>query len=92
MPHYRVLVNGRNFRISIDGKSKRVGFYTTRFVEASSFQQAENIVIEGLSADPHLINVTQNKPGDSPALFVDDIDEVDSLEPAIGFAFYDEEE
>ena len=41
MPHYRVKLAGENFRLTLDGKPMKLGFLTTRLVEAQDEARAE---------------------------------------------------
>jgi len=36
---YIVSINGRNFLMKMDGKIRKAGFYTTRFVEAQNVEE-----------------------------------------------------
>jgi hypothetical protein len=42
MKKFRVLLEGRNLLINSQEGLKKMGFYTTRFIEAGSPKQAEN--------------------------------------------------
>jgi hypothetical protein len=85
---YRVLLNGRNFTLKVDGHPERMGFYTTRFVEASGTEEAENRAVELIRDDPTLRDVVLNPRDDPPMVFVDEIEEVSALRPAAGYTFY----
>ena len=50
MPLYRVLIHGRNFRLNIEGKWEKFGFYTPRFAEASDSILAEQAALEDFRA------------------------------------------
>lgn len=84
---YRVFVNGQNLFANFDGQVKRVGFYTTRFLEARSPREAGDIAVDLIRQDSHLCGITLNQQDDPLMLFVDEIEEVNSLEAATGFAF-----
>ena len=96
MKKYRILVRGRNFLLKLDGKAEKFGFYTTRFVEAQNENQAEDVAISTLRADPTLCDGVLNQQSDSPMLFVEEIIELDSFDglntPGRGFSFYSETE
>ncbi|HEX8198224.1 MAG TPA: hypothetical protein VF571_18665 [Pyrinomonadaceae bacterium] len=68
---YRVFLNGQNFLINFDGEIKKVGFYTTRFVEADSMEKAEESAVEVLRNDDFLASAVLNEQNDSPAVFVE---------------------
>ena len=92
MKKYRVFVCGQNFLLNLDGKAKKVGFYTTRFVEANDDHQAEENAISTLRNDPTLREGVLNEKSDAPTLYVEEISELESFEgltlPGTGFSFY----
>lgn len=91
MPHYRVLVRGRNFWLRHDTGPECVGFYTTRFVQAASEIEAESAAVELIKQDPKLGRSVLNERADPPIMFVEDVDEVEVEDvPHVtpGFAFY----
>lgn len=89
---YRVLIHGRNFLLSLDGKVRKTGFYTTRFVEAQDAERAEVAAIELIKSDPKLLDIVLNKREDGPVMNVEEIEEIKTLRPQAGYAFYSEEE
>jgi len=92
MPHYRVLLNGRNFWLQMEGSQRRMGFYTTRFVEEANPDEAEQAAVRVLRNEGKLKPL--NEIGDPPLVVVDEIEEVDVAEiPAVvhGFAFFPDE-
>jgi hypothetical protein len=96
MKNYRVFVRGENFLINVDGCVKKLGFYTTRFVEANDEREAEENAISILRKDPKLRGCILNKESDTPMLFVEEIEKVDSFDgltlPGAGFSFYPDDE
>lgn len=94
MKKYKVLVRGQNFLLDLNGQVEKVGFYTTRFVEAENEGQAEDNAISMLRADSKLCDVVLNPQSDTPMLFVEEITQLDSFEgvgvPGAGFTFYRE--
>src|SRR3546814_12937219 len=54
MPLFRCIICGENFPGTLLGQEELVGFYTTRFVEADSPEQAEIMAIELLRNDTSL--------------------------------------
>src|SRR5713226_7722507 len=91
MPHYRVIVNGRNFWLRYDTGPKCLGFFATRFVQAASEIEAENAAVELIKQDPKLVGIVLNGSADSPMIYVEDIEEVEAKEVpevAPGFSFY----
>lgn len=55
MKKFKVFVRGENFLINLDGVEQKMGFYTTRFVEAENEVAAEYAVMDILRSDPKLI-------------------------------------
>ena len=96
MKKYKVFVHGQNFLLNLDGKAEKVGFYTTRFVEANDDHEAEESAIATLRNDPTLRDGVLNEEFDSPMLYVEEIAELDSFDgltlPGTGFSFYSGDE
>jgi hypothetical protein len=96
MKKYKVFVRGQNFLLNLDGKAEKVGFYTTRFVEAKDDQEAEENAISTVRNEPTLREGVLNEKSDAPMLFVEEIAELDSFDgltlPGTGFSFYTSEE
>src|SRR5256885_8660896 len=93
MAHFRVQLKGVNFWLEIDKRPKRVGFYTTRFVEADDEDQAEALAVQQLGDDPKLHGVL-NERGDPPEIIIEEIDEIrpDQVAPMLqGYSFFDDE-
>lgn len=89
MPHYRVLLNGRNFWLRVEDKQERMGFYTTRFVEAGSPEAAELAAVDLLRVEGELKPLNDRR--DPPRILVDEIEEVDPANvPQVvqGFTFF----
>jgi hypothetical protein len=89
-----VLVRGENFLISLDDVDQKVGFFTTRYVEADDDESAELAAIDLLRNDPKLVKGVLNNRSDPPRMHVEEIEELESFEglrmPGTGFAFYPE--
>lgn len=94
MPYFRVLLNGENFWLPMDGKPSRLGFFTTRFVEAGNESDAELMALAMLREDSSLKGVL-NEVTDPPMIYCDEIEEIEPFQPASvvqqGFTFYPEE-
>lgn len=95
MKKYKVFVRGENFLFNLDGVNQKMGFYTTRFVEAEDEEAAEYAVMDMLRNDPKLIKGVLNERSDSPMMYAEEIVELKSFKgfpvPGTGFAFYSEE-
>ena len=92
MKKYKTFIRGDNFLINIDGKEQKLGFYTRVFVEARDEEDAEQRSIRLLRDDPKLKRITLNNKSDSPMIYVEEIEELESFDglklPRIGFSFF----
>ena len=92
---YKVLVRGENFLLNVDGKNQKLGFYTTRFVEAQKEEGAEEMAIAVVRDDPKLRSGVLNELSDPPVMFAEEIVELKSFDglkiPRTGFVFYPQE-
>src|SRR5262249_24035175 len=95
MKKYKVFLNGRNFLMEADGQPKKMGFYTTRFVEAETPENAENIAVELVRNDAELRKAVKNEKPDPPTIYAEEIALLQSFEgilvPGTGYTFYEEE-
>jgi hypothetical protein len=92
MSHYRVRLSGKNFLLKFEDRLQRVGFFTTRFVEAQDSSAAENAGVGLLRSEGRL--KPMNDQSDPPRVFVDEVEEVTSDDvPSVveGFTFFPEE-
>ena len=90
MKTFRVFLRGENFLLTFDGRQTRLGFYTTRFVQANNPEGAELIAVDLLRNDKTLRGVA-NLRSDPPMVFADKSDEVaadDVADIASGFTFF----
>jgi len=76
MPTYRALIEGRNFLLNVDGKTRRHGFYQTVFVSGSDPRDAESNAIRVVKDDAELKQMAQNAQHDPPMLYLDSLDEI----------------
>lgn len=76
MKRFKVLVCGENFLVWSEGAVKRMGFYTTRFVEAADEEEAESVALETLRQEPVMGDATLNDAFDPPLLFAERVDEI----------------
>jgi hypothetical protein len=89
--HWRVYLRGENFLLSLDGKPARMGFYTTRFVQANTRDGAEILAVDLIRQDRWLRDSTSNQRTDPPRIFADEIDAVDASavpDVAAGYTFF----
>ncbi|WKL58623.1 hypothetical protein Q1W73_06460 [Asticcacaulis sp. ZE23SCel15] len=88
---YRVMLKGENFRTKTDGKTEILGFYTTRYVEAGSEDEAEHKAVDLIRKDESLKKIVLNAKDDPPLIYLEEIDVVlsdHSNEPVMGYVFY----
>jgi hypothetical protein len=52
MPRYRIIIHGRNFRLNVEGKWEKYGFYTPRFADALDPLLAEHTALEDFRQSP----------------------------------------
>ncbi len=83
MPWFRCLIEGENFPGSMIGKTAPVGFYTTRWVSASSPEEAEIVALEALRLEPNL-QIDDAEKTTNAKIYFTEIDEVDGPDPDIG--------
>jgi len=90
MKHFRVFLRGANFLLTFDGQQTRMGFYTTRFVQANNPEGAELLAVDLLRSDKTLRRAANLKT-DPPMIFADEIAEVaadDVPDVSSGFTFF----
>lgn len=84
MKLYRCLVRGENFPGQLIGKKGLVGFYTTRWVEAVSLEEAEMSALEAMRIDPAFEIVSPKLRKQSKAMvYFDKIVEVPPETPRV---------
>jgi hypothetical protein len=76
MPKYRVLVEGKNFVLEVDGKRRRYGFYQTVFVESADPRQAELDAVAVVRGSEELSKLVCNRSDDPPRLHLEKIEEI----------------
>lgn len=95
MKKYRILLEGKNFLINSDEGPNRMGFYTTRYVEAENREDAEKRSVELIKNDPKLKDVMLNIRSDPPMIYLEKIEEISSFDGVdktnTGYTFYPEE-
>lgn len=96
MRKYRVTINGRNYLLNWEGAPKRMGFYKINFLEANDPQEAENLAVSTIVADPRWRGSLLNSGDDRPVMYLlsltelESFDGIESLET--GYIFYPDEE
>jgi hypothetical protein len=90
MPWFRCLLRGENFPLLVMEVRKPTGFYTTRYAEAASPEEAEELVLNALH-DEEVLKVPPGTPGTENArVYFEEIDEVDGPGVNEGFTFFPE--
>ena len=96
MKKYRVLVRGENFLFGVNEEAQKFGFYTTVYVEALDDESAELNAMEILRTDQKLVGITLNSKSDSPMMYMEEIEELETFEglnlPRTGFSFFSAED
>ena len=92
MPWYRCFIKGENFPGAIIGESTPIGFFTTRFVEASSVEEAEAKALTNLKNEQTFSSLPPgfDRPVNAKVLF-ENIEEVERSvvdETNLGFSFF----
>ncbi|HEY8158189.1 MAG TPA: hypothetical protein VIF10_05730 [Methylobacter sp.] len=95
MNKYRVLLNGSNFLLDLGDGLAPHGFFTARFVEAGTSDEAELKAVASLRKHEEIKAKLRNLPDTPPVLFAEEIEEIensDSIEnPEQGIIWYKEE-
>ena len=95
MKKYKVFLTGRNFWMEANGQPKQMGFYTTRFVNADTPENAENLAVQLIREDSKLREAVINERSDPPTIYAEDIELLQTFEgikvPGTGYTFYEEE-
>ena len=84
MPWFRCLIHGENFSIESDGRANVKGFYTTRFLEAENYSQAEVIGLAVLRADSYFADEAMKNRSPEARIEFEEIEELKGKPPKIG--------
>ena len=95
MPLYKVIIHGGNFRLKVEGKWEKFGFYTPRFAEALDAAVAEQVAVEDFRRSQRyqdLLASSLNSERDPPFIRGEDITPAsqDSGKVPAGLALYRE--
>lgn len=95
MATYEVELNGQNYWLEVDGVPRRMGFYTLRYVEAVSTEDAVRAAIRSLRNHESLANLL-NERSDPPKLYAEDVIELsespDLDQVELGLSFYPDDD
>jgi hypothetical protein len=94
MAAFRVMINGQNFLVEMDGRVAMYGFFTTRRVEAADPAAAEHAAVQMIRETQRVRDLVCNDPADPPVMDVTSIIELESGEEIesreTGFVWYEE--
>ena len=95
MALYRVTIHGRNFRLKLEGKWEKFGFYTPRIAEAPDAVLAEQVALKDFRQSQkyqELLEGSLNSAPDPPVICGEEITQVSGPDGklAAGLAFYRE--
>lgn len=92
MKKYMVTLDGQNFEVEFDGKVQKLGFFTTRWIEAVDPKKAELKAVELVKTDESLVKAVRNKKDNPPMIYLSELSEIDSFDnvnvPGCGYSFY----
>lgn len=91
---YSVMIEGKNLCLERGGL-KKMGFFTTRWVEAVSAKEAERIAIGHVKNELMELGVLRNAAEDPPTFVIEKTREVvsfgDNIVPGRGFTLFEED-
>jgi len=95
MKKYRVMINGQNYLMNMEGLPKRMGFFKTYFLEAETPEDAENLAVQRIIDDPKWESSILNESYDPPVMYLHSLSELDTFDGVrrleTGYVFYPEE-
>ena len=94
MKKYRIMLQGSGLLLDMGNGPARHGFFTTRYVEAESPEQAEVAAADLVRKDGELRSAILNEKTDPPKIYSVEVVELESFEaidvPGTGYGFYPE--
>ena len=95
MQKFRVLVEGKNLLMQVNGVQKRFGFFTTVYVDAFTPDDAKTRAIDLLREDARLQEASLNAENDPISYSAQEVNQMESFKgvrlPRNGLALYSEE-
>ena len=88
---FKCFIEGENFPGELIGEKSLVGFYVTRFIEAASTEEAEELAMANLRNDESLALPEGIYPSKEARVYFESIEEVlpsELLDNNTGFTFY----
>lgn len=94
MRKYKILINGKNFFIILNGSLTKCGFYTTRYTEADNPEEAEHKVMNMLRSEEKIKDIVKNDKNDPPIMYADEISGIEAFDNTnsvkMGLSWYKE--
>ena len=92
---FKVMLRGENFMVALEGPVAKLGFFTTRFVEADTPDAAEHAAVELVRQDTRLRGIVRNAPTDPPMIYLDSLSEIPSFDgcptPGAGYTWFSDD-
>ena len=91
MTWYKCFIAGENFPGAIIGESNPIGFYTTRFVEANSPEEAETKALANLKSEQTFsLPPGVARPSNTKVYFenIEEVERSEVDETNLGFSFF----
>jgi len=90
MPLFRCFIRGENFPGELLSRSGAIGFYATRFVDAASAVEAEQIAVAALRQEAALTVTVEPKVKNAKVYFetIDEVPADTERVPNSGFSFF----
>lgn len=97
MAFYQVMLNGKDFCFNFDGEETKGGFYTTRWVMASTPEEAENKAVQLIKNDNSLQEMLIRTSDPVPMIYLEKIQTVNwytyfRRQPGKGYTLYNEQD
>ena len=92
MPKFRVVVHGYDPASAVTPDGPAVGFWTTRYLEAQSVDDAKRLAVDMVRSESRLAEVVKREWLGQPVVSAHEIEEVSSLKKVAGYTFYDQTE
>jgi len=88
---YQVLLRGENFELDWEGELKNLGFFTTRWVKATSAEEAEFKAIQLIKDDKWLQSVIAKESVYSPMIYMEQVSKASwwKRQGGKGFTFWE---
>ena len=90
MPLFRCFIRGDNFPGKLIGKKSPIGFYTTRFVDAGTPEEAEMLAVDLLRTDADLDVSAEHRTQEAKVYFekIEEVHPETERKPNSGFTFF----